>query len=374
MLLLLVSYFFTGFADQVKNRNKRFTSKIPLPKKMKKLIDKKMKSYKKTKHGLDSDGKNNTDIRFERDVEGMIEITCDNEISRVIAKQYKRSAVRWLINGFALTIQLERMTYQFNILRIQNLVPEDQGIYTCQMEYEPKEFKTVALYTLVTNPGKEIQVMESRPLTLDCPSHTLHHMVYAGDKVWVLNGDDFTNPEPYQNQSSITFEEASKNLTGNWSCVVRDTNDIEWKLFNYVVIVNPPPSLYEEVYFFAIDNPKTSIGFGLFVLFIVLVIAVTGMYFVEKSQQKSKKQAEDFKAKIGKMTDSNDPEITKLINDIAYEGLDTQVVDEYELDEATSKVLLNNTNENSRLLPQYSFNGSFMSICSSDTSSANFQV
>lgn len=371
-------------------RKKRFISKIALPKKMKKFISKKMKSIKKLRKKLkksDNSSVETSEVRFVKNVEEILEISCNNPISRELAQQYKRSSVRWLLNGYALAIELERMTYQFNTLQIQNLVPKDQGIYTCQMEYEPKQFQTVALYTLATKPGKEMHVKESRSLIMDCPSHTLHHMVDDGDKVWTFNGKDVTVPEPFLNNTGgKTFENAIKNMTGNWSCIVRDSDGIEWILFNYFVIIDPPPSLFEDVYFFAIDNPRLSITIGILGVFAVLVLAVTGMYFVEKSQKKSKQQAEDFKEKMAKMTESNDPELSKLINDVALEGLDDKDLEELneeDLEELLSEDGLGvvsspinpfNINENSRLLPQYSFNGSFMSISSNDTSGTYYHV
>ncbi|CAC5397168.1 unnamed protein product [Mytilus coruscus] len=270
---------------KIKDKLSKIHADIPLPKNLRKLIKKELK--------------NATHVRYNRTVGGTMEITCENEISRQINKLYKKSKAKWLHNNGALRIIAGRMFYQFGILRIERLEPEDQGTYICQVEYEPEEFKTVALYTLVTDPGIQVRVKESLNFNLHCPSQSLYHMVKHSNRSWIHNHNVTNYSTSIFNKSSANFYNANKDMAGNWTCVVFDPiKNVEFDLVTYQVHVDPPPSLFEILYQYFKDNPTICGAIGLPLLCIFLVFLVTVFYFVDKHKEENKKKLDMFKSKL----------------------------------------------------------------------------
>lgn len=280
-----------------RNRTKRFKIKdklskihadIPLPKNLRKLIKAELK--------------NATHVRYNRTVGGTMEITCENEISRQINKFYKKSKAKWLHNNGAMKIIAGRMFFQFGILRIERLEPEDQGTYVCQVEYEPEEFKTVALYTLVTDPGIQVRVKESLTFSFHCPSQSLYHMVKHTNRTWIHNNNVTEYSTSIFNKSSAHFYNANKEMAGNWTCVVFDPiKNVEFDLITYQVHVDPPPSTFEVLYQYFKENPTICGAIGLPLLCIFLVFLVTIFYFVDKQKEKNKEKLDMFKSKLKDM-------------------------------------------------------------------------
>jgi Sec-independent protein translocase protein TatA len=266
--------------------------------------------------------KSTKNIQRNKAVGDSMEISCDNKITKAITSQYKKSSARWLHNNQALTIEAQRMIYRFNNLIIQNLSPKDQGTYVCKMEYEKKQYKTVAVFTLVTHPGIKRHVKESSKLKLKCPSLSMYHMINKGKRIWYHNGSRILlQPISVLNKSSEIFNNVSHSYAGNWTCKVPGIG-VMWDIITYEVIIDPAPLWYENSYIYVKENPKYSGLIALGAVAALLVFVVILLFFIDKRKEKIAKQLEEFKKRLKAMNRKEKQFKKSLVNHADEQGVE----------------------------------------------------
>ncbi|XP_069141981.1 uncharacterized protein [Argopecten irradians] len=232
---------------------------------------------------------------------GFVEFDCDTKATKAIFKQYARASRQWIHNYNALEIESDRMVYQLGLLTIQNLKPSDQGVYICRIEYEPEQFKSVALFTLIVESSEpNIRVQETRPLNLQSHSAPLGYLFPSATRTWSVNGKVFRSKTPASQTNEDEFANANKTFEGVWTCTVshKQKNTRTWKVARYVVKLMPPPSKSEVVLNSLFTHPITTVMVCLVFAGFLLVIFIACVYRADQAELSAKAEMDTMKERL----------------------------------------------------------------------------
>lgn len=226
-------------------------------------------------------------------------ISCRNNAYKTILSDFPFAEVRWEHNGKNFQLQPSRMTASMSTLTIQNLIPDDSGVYHCQMALSPTKRIVVAVFSIVVgNKTKHIDAGGS--LTINCHGNELGKIFKNSTRVWA---DPKGNKHFKKSASDLTADVISpefKTIAGLWVCLVDnlDTGRV-WKTARIKVIVDPPAGLMTRVRTYAKNNRVEAMGVLLAGTF-VFVLIVNGLTkIVEWKQKKFKSELDDIRNVLG---------------------------------------------------------------------------
>lgn len=218
----------------VKRTSNRLRRNLPV--KIKQQVDKTLKKHF---------------FNFKRKEGDVMRLDCDNIAARNILRKYPKAGFRFIHNSMPMKIETGRMMFRLGILSIQSLASTDQGVYMCEIEYEPKQVTTVALYSvLVTDGDSEIAVKETNTLSIKCNSVSIARLFKGSIRVWLdENGKERSEHIDASLPKPDLFTNVKKSTAGRWICHVKDkASKRVWQTTSYKVIVEPPPTRYEKYY------------------------------------------------------------------------------------------------------------------------------
>lgn len=239
---------------------------------------------------------------FTRKYGGSIELDCDTATVRAIFRKYPRASRQWVHNNNALVIESDRMFYQMGVLTIQNLNAEDQGVFICRIEYEPKQFKSVALFSLVIETNeKAVSVQETQTLALQSNSAPIGYLFPSATRTWRRNGAFVRSNISASKSHSDQFHESKKDSGGIWTCTVsRKLHGAskEWKTARYQVKVMPPPTELEQAVSYSSNHPIIVIMVFLGISGFLLVVFIFCIYRADQDQMAAKVEMDKMKESL----------------------------------------------------------------------------
>ncbi|KAK3104174.1 hypothetical protein FSP39_025042 [Pinctada imbricata] len=229
---------------------------------------------------------------FTRKLGGVVELQCETKTVQRILRIFPKASYRWIHNGSPLKMDASRMRYQMGELVMSNLIPTDTGVFVCQIEYEPGQVKTVAIFSLFVKASKgfAIHVQQTKDVKLQCNSAALGNLFDGSKRSWKHNNKVVTKAIHAWNRSEEVFRNAHQNVTGNWTCIVHQPITARyWTTAYYTVILDPPPTAMENAMSFFKKYIIYFIAFcaGI-VCFVVVILVALARHF-----EKLKKQNEE---------------------------------------------------------------------------------
>ncbi|XP_033745560.1 uncharacterized protein LOC117331073 [Pecten maximus] len=240
---------------------------------------------------------------FIKPLGGSVQFDCSTRATRTIFRQYARASRQWVHNNNALNIENDRMLYQMGLLAIQNLKTTDQGIYICRIEYEPMQFKSVALFTLIVKSNEpDVRVQETSVLALQSFSAPLGYLYPSATRAWWVNDRIFSSKIPASQTNDDRFFNANKSFEGIWTCTVsHKTNDRPtrtWKTARYVVKLTPPPSKLEKLLTYCSTHPVTTVMYFLVFAGFLLVVFIGCVYSADKVKMSAQTEMDSMKERL----------------------------------------------------------------------------
>ncbi|OWF35063.1 uncharacterized protein LOC110443449 isoform X1 [Mizuhopecten yessoensis] len=239
---------------------------------------------------------------FTKPFGGYIALDCDTDVTKAIFKQYARASRQWVHNNNALEIENDRMVYQMGLLTIQGLKTSDQGVFICRIEYEPKQFKSVALFTLVVESNDLMRVQETSVMTLQSNSASLGYIFPSATRAWWHIGNIVRSNISASQASDDRFLHANTSIAGYWTCIVshqlKDGTKRTWKTARYVVHVTPPPSKLEQISTYCSMHPVTIVMCGLVIGGFILVLFVVCVSRVDKEKMQAEEEMDKMKERL----------------------------------------------------------------------------
>ncbi|XP_060069177.1 uncharacterized protein LOC132549278, partial [Ylistrum balloti] len=263
-------------------------AELPLAKNLNLMVD---KALEKEHHSL------------TKSIGGFVALNCNTDVTKAIFKQYARASRQWVHNDNDLEIENDRMVYQLGILSIQALKTTDQGVYICRIEYEPKQFKSVVLFTLVVESNEpNTFVQETGVLVLQSNSAPIGYIFPTTTRTWWINDKMFRSNILASQQQDDRFEKADKSFEGVWTCIVsRQLNDgtkRPWKTARYVVKLTPPPSKSEQLLTYCSEHPVTIVVCGLVFSGFLLVIFIGCVYRADQDKALAQTEMDSMKERL----------------------------------------------------------------------------
>jgi len=231
---------------------------VPIPSSLEKIVKKHL---------------NSSYYSFTKGEGETVEFQCNNIATKRFFREFPRSSRRWVLNNHPLKVEGDRMMFQLASLAIQSLKTKDQGVYLCRIDYEPRQSKTVGVFSLIVESETiTIFVKELTPLRIQCNSGPIGYLFPTATRQWENKGKIMKSNIPAKDSTNDIFPSAEKSYAGNWLCSVKhkETGRI-WKTASYRVFVDKPPTFTQRCVTYVKKNP---------VLIASLILGIVAFFFV----------------------------------------------------------------------------------------------
>lgn len=232
---------------------------------------------------------------YDRKPMSRLTMSCKNNAYKMILSDYPFAEVRWKHNGDNISLQPSRMVTSLNTLTIENLLPEDSGVYHCQLGLGTQTHIVVAVFSVVV--GETIKhVAQGESLNLECPSYELGKIYINSTRFWLNPQGEETFRKPAKVQSGDIITSADDKSCGEWLCMVTDRGlGRKWLTTRIRVILDPAPPFSDKIRTYAKSHKTETIAVLFAGTFLLVLILNFFTKILDWKQKKFKAELDEIK-------------------------------------------------------------------------------
>ncbi|XP_045166962.2 uncharacterized protein LOC123530258 [Mercenaria mercenaria] len=241
---------------------------------------------------------------FDRKPMSRLTMSCKSKAYKMIMSDYPFAEVRWKHNGENFALQPSRMVTGLNSVTIQNLMPEDSGVYHCVLTLSKKVHIIVAVFSVVV--GNETKhVTKGDTVKLECHGNELGKIFKQSTRMWTdpKRREQFRKSAIDKTQDVI--KSADEKSAGLWLCQVEDrSTNRAWKTARIEITVGPAPTGWKKLVKYSKTHKVETVAIMFAATFVLVLIMNCLTKIVEWKQKKFKSELDEIQKVLG-ITEEN---------------------------------------------------------------------